>query len=199
MRVSGQPHIPAALYPRGKNPPVPIGREAGWASEPVWTQTLKEKSSLPLPGIEPWSPGRPARSQTLYCLSYPGSFIIDTVHKHCGIQMKEDDTCSRMGHVRNAWAHILVRKTEEHRRFGTSKRRWEDNIKVDSRICGGQCGTVTGFTQSSSVLPCYYHLTVAVHTHISSGEWTMVTAVQRHILTPSTWTTTTTCSKEIRS
>jgi hypothetical protein len=25
---------------------------------------------LPLPGIEPRSPGRPARSQTLYCLSY---------------------------------------------------------------------------------------------------------------------------------
>jgi hypothetical protein len=24
-----------------------------------------------LPGIEPQSPGRPARSQTLYCLSYP--------------------------------------------------------------------------------------------------------------------------------
>jgi hypothetical protein len=25
----------------------------------------------PLPEIEPGSPGRPARSQTLYCLSYP--------------------------------------------------------------------------------------------------------------------------------
>jgi hypothetical protein len=29
---------------------------------------------LPLPGIEPRSPGHPARSQTLYCLSYPGSW-----------------------------------------------------------------------------------------------------------------------------
>jgi hypothetical protein len=27
-----------------------------------------------LPRIEPRSPGRPARSQTLYCLSYPGSY-----------------------------------------------------------------------------------------------------------------------------
>jgi hypothetical protein len=26
------------------------------------------------PGIELRSPGRPARSQTLYCLSYPGSY-----------------------------------------------------------------------------------------------------------------------------
>jgi hypothetical protein len=32
-----------ALLP-GKEPPVPIGEEAGWASEPVWTQRLEEKS-----------------------------------------------------------------------------------------------------------------------------------------------------------
>jgi hypothetical protein len=33
-----------ALHP-GKGPPVPIGQEAGWAPEPVWTQRLDEKSS----------------------------------------------------------------------------------------------------------------------------------------------------------
>jgi hypothetical protein len=54
-------------YP-GKGPPVPIVQEAGWAPEPVWTQRLEEKSFVP-PGIEPRSPGRPVRSQTLYCLS----------------------------------------------------------------------------------------------------------------------------------
>jgi hypothetical protein len=32
-----------ALAP-GKGPPVPIVHEAGWASEPVWTQRLEEKS-----------------------------------------------------------------------------------------------------------------------------------------------------------
>jgi hypothetical protein len=53
-----------ALAP-GKGPPVPIVQEAGWASEPVWTQRLGE-NPLPLPGIEPRYPGRPARSQTLY-------------------------------------------------------------------------------------------------------------------------------------
>jgi hypothetical protein len=46
MGVSGQGHAPAALYPRGKGPPVPIGQEAGWAPEPVWTQRLEEKSSV---------------------------------------------------------------------------------------------------------------------------------------------------------
>jgi hypothetical protein len=46
MGVSGQRHAPAALYPRGKDPPVPIGEEAVWAPEPVWTQRLEEKSSV---------------------------------------------------------------------------------------------------------------------------------------------------------
>jgi hypothetical protein len=35
--------FPAALNPR-KGPPVPTGQEAGWASVPVWTQRLQEKS-----------------------------------------------------------------------------------------------------------------------------------------------------------
>jgi hypothetical protein len=30
-----------------KGPPVPIVQEAGWASEPVWTQRIEEKSFAP--------------------------------------------------------------------------------------------------------------------------------------------------------
>jgi hypothetical protein len=52
MAVSGQPLVPAALYPR-KGPLVPIWWVAGWASELVSTQRLKEKKCLP--GIEPLS------------------------------------------------------------------------------------------------------------------------------------------------
>jgi hypothetical protein len=40
--VSGQLHAPALALEKG--PPVPIVQEAGWASEPVWTQRLEEKS-----------------------------------------------------------------------------------------------------------------------------------------------------------
>jgi hypothetical protein len=47
MMVSGQLHAPAALYPRGKKPQVPIVQEAGWAPEPVCTQRIEEKSSAP--------------------------------------------------------------------------------------------------------------------------------------------------------
>jgi hypothetical protein len=68
MGVSSQHHDSAALLPPGKGPPVPIVQEAGWAPEPVWTQRIEEKS-FALPEIEPRSPGRPARSQTLYRLS----------------------------------------------------------------------------------------------------------------------------------
>jgi hypothetical protein len=42
--VSGQRHVLAALYPRGKNPPVPIVQEAGWTLELVCTQRLEEVS-----------------------------------------------------------------------------------------------------------------------------------------------------------
>jgi hypothetical protein len=36
-------------------------------------------------------------------------------------------------------------------------------------ICGGQSGTETGSSPSSSVLLCQYHFIMAVHSHISSG------------------------------
>jgi hypothetical protein len=39
---------PDRALPAGKGPPVPIGQEAGWAPEPVWTQGLEEKSSAPV-------------------------------------------------------------------------------------------------------------------------------------------------------
>jgi hypothetical protein len=39
-------HPGRALSP-GKGPPVPIVQESGWVPEPVWTQRLEEKSSVP--------------------------------------------------------------------------------------------------------------------------------------------------------
>jgi hypothetical protein len=40
MEVSDELHALTAL------PPVPIGLEAGWAPEPVWTVCRREKSSV---------------------------------------------------------------------------------------------------------------------------------------------------------
>jgi hypothetical protein len=42
MDVSGQHHAPAALS-QGKEPPVRIVQEAGWAPETVWTLWRREK------------------------------------------------------------------------------------------------------------------------------------------------------------
>jgi hypothetical protein len=50
---------------RGKDP-VPIVQEAGWASGPVWTGS----ENLAPTGVR--STDRPARSESLYRLRYPG-------------------------------------------------------------------------------------------------------------------------------
>ena len=51
----------------GKDP-VPIVQEAGWAPGPVWTGA----ENITPTGIR--SPDRPAHSESLYRLSYPGRF-----------------------------------------------------------------------------------------------------------------------------
>jgi len=61
--VRGQRHAAAALYPGTDL--VPIVQEAGWAPGPVWTGA----ENFAPTGIR--SPDRPARSQSLYRLSYP--------------------------------------------------------------------------------------------------------------------------------
>jgi hypothetical protein len=52
MEVSGQLHALIALLQR-KEPPVPIGQEAGCAPEPVWTRRLSEKSFAPAGNLTP--------------------------------------------------------------------------------------------------------------------------------------------------
>jgi hypothetical protein len=65
MGVSGQRHAPAALYPRGKDPGTHC--TGGWVGPGAGLDTeARGKILSPLPGIEPRSPGRPARNQTLY-------------------------------------------------------------------------------------------------------------------------------------
>jgi hypothetical protein len=47
---------PYRALPPGIGPPVPIGEEAGWDPEPVWTQRIEEKSFCPCRGSNPDRP-----------------------------------------------------------------------------------------------------------------------------------------------
>ena len=73
--VDGQCHAPAAL-PSGKRPGshlVATLQEAGWAPGPVWIGA----ENLASTGIP--FPDRPARSESLYRLSYPGQQLLDII------------------------------------------------------------------------------------------------------------------------
>ena len=59
---------PRALFTPGKEP-VPIVQEAGWAPGPIWT------GAEDLAPTRIRSPDRPARSQSLYRLSYLAHYI----------------------------------------------------------------------------------------------------------------------------
>jgi hypothetical protein len=61
---------PGRALPLGKDPPLPLDRRLGGLQSRSRNRGYRTKTLL-LPGIEPRSPGRPVRSQTLYWLSYP--------------------------------------------------------------------------------------------------------------------------------
>jgi hypothetical protein len=71
--VSGQRHTSAALYRRGKGPPVPIGQEAGQAPELVWTQRLGDKPSCLCQRSNFYRPVVQFVTRHYTDLSYPGS------------------------------------------------------------------------------------------------------------------------------
>jgi hypothetical protein len=61
--------------PPGRDPRYPLYRRLGGPQSRSGHRG-KRNNPLPLPGIEPRSPGRPVRGQTLYCLNYPPRFWI---------------------------------------------------------------------------------------------------------------------------
>jgi hypothetical protein len=74
MGVSGQRHAPAALYPLVKDPGYPLDWIGGWVGLRAGMDAGARIKILCL--CRGSNPDRPARSQTLYCLSYPGSFLL---------------------------------------------------------------------------------------------------------------------------
>jgi hypothetical protein len=108
---------------------------------------VRGNNHLPLPGIEPRSPGRPVRSQTLYWLSYIGCSKVLVLTINCGRAMAQ--VVSRRPLIAEARVRPLV------------------NARG---ICGEQSGTGTGFSPSSSIFPCQYIIPPSLSKLISPGE-----------------------------
>jgi hypothetical protein len=71
--MSGQLHVPAALPP-GERAPGTHWVE-GWVDPRASLDDLEKRKFLTLPRLKLRPLGRPARSQSLYRLRYPGSHI----------------------------------------------------------------------------------------------------------------------------
>jgi hypothetical protein len=74
----------SAFTSREKDPRNPLYRRLGGPQSRSGHRGYR-KNPLSLSGIEPRSAGRPARSQILYCLSYPGSKIGPYRFQYCYI------------------------------------------------------------------------------------------------------------------
>jgi hypothetical protein len=84
LKVSRQLHAPAALSPR-KKPPVPIGYEAGWTPEPVWTVWRSENSWPHRDSNSDLSVVQPVASRyTDYAIPAPSPNIIRTIKSRIG-------------------------------------------------------------------------------------------------------------------
>jgi hypothetical protein len=71
---------PGRPLPPGKEPPVPIVQEAGWATAQVWKKKTGEKPVCLCRGSNPF---RPVPSQTLYRLSYPANKMYKGSGDYC--------------------------------------------------------------------------------------------------------------------
>ena len=78
--VGGHLHAPAVFTP--EKDPAPIVQEAGWVSEPVW----KEAENFAFTRIR--TPDCPARSESLYRLSYRGPQIYTNQNKIFHVRVK---------------------------------------------------------------------------------------------------------------
>jgi hypothetical protein len=76
--------MPRPLFTPGERTPG-THWTGGWVGPRAGLDTeVRGKILSTLPGVEPRSPGRPARSQTLYCLSYPSSLSMFKLTRESG-------------------------------------------------------------------------------------------------------------------
>jgi hypothetical protein len=77
--MSRQLHAPAALPPPPRERAPGTHWTWGWVGPRAGLDEVEKRKFLNLPGLELRLRGRPARSQSLYRLRYPGSFCNDDI------------------------------------------------------------------------------------------------------------------------
>jgi hypothetical protein len=82
---------PWPLYPLGKGPRYPLDRRLVGPQSRV--DAVEKRTFLPVPGLELRPLGRPARSMSLYRLSYTASTLILLV-KQAACNLKMEAICS---------------------------------------------------------------------------------------------------------
>jgi hypothetical protein len=110
MGVCGQRHAPAALYPRGNDPRYPLDRRLGG---PQSRSGLRGRRKIlwPCRGL---NPDRPARSQTLYCLSYRCSYQNCMQGPNHPRVLNHSPDCHRLSKFQ-AYYIMIIRWNEVHR------------------------------------------------------------------------------------
>jgi hypothetical protein len=88
--VSGQLRAPATLL-LGKEPPVPIGEEEGWAPQPVWMLCIGE-NPMPLSRIEPRFRCHPFRSLVTILTELSRVHMISCAMEKGAFQVSDSDT-----------------------------------------------------------------------------------------------------------
>jgi hypothetical protein len=116
MGVSGQSHAPARGIIPGKETPVTIVQEAGWAPEPVWTQRLEEKFPLLYRGSNLY--------KKIICHLYrsPGTGKMVKRRKLCWAEYRV-----RMSLQEILWSYLSKSS------IGRQRMRWESTIKTHHR------------------------------------------------------------------
>jgi hypothetical protein len=143
--MSCQLHAPASLPP-GKQPPGThwIG---GWVGLRVGLEDMEKRKFLTIPGVELQPLGRPARSQSLYRLSYPGSSRLSTYPPKGFTNGDESRVgyCKHSRHVYCTWSipELIpaVREMENREESKRCRLRYEWP-RVIPEVAVGTCGRI---------------------------------------------------------
>jgi hypothetical protein len=138
--VSGQLHAPATLPP-GMSARYPLYRRLGGPQSRSGRYGVVKIFFCPTGTRTPASPGRPARSQSLYRLSYPGSYIYIYIYRE---REREGGECSLYRLIKRP-EHLIVRHC------GIS-RQTEGNSFGDHLISESVSVTPTSIIEASLVL-----------------------------------------------